>query len=180
MWACPAAICTVLGAPTQQTRLLDRVQIDGLGVDTITLSGHGLRSNALRLLGSGFVGGPRLRSTVRGGRSARREAPAPARSATTTPTDVRVGSEVADDEVGPDGGARVGEAVMPVVAALDGRGQGKSVFWRAAKSVRWPARRTSHPVELGYHSCGYVEGQRRGSISTGTTLVTPSQLVARC
>ncbi|MEU2723327.1 zinc-binding alcohol dehydrogenase family protein [Streptomyces smyrnaeus] len=48
------AMRAVLGARTQHTRLLDWVQIGGVGGDSITLSGHALRSNAFRILGSGF------------------------------------------------------------------------------------------------------------------------------
>ncbi|WP_446037385.1 hypothetical protein [Streptomyces sp. SID1143] len=44
----------VLEARTQHTRPLDWVQVGGMGGDSITLSGHALRSNAFRILGSGF------------------------------------------------------------------------------------------------------------------------------
>ncbi|WP_280334866.1 quinone oxidoreductase family protein [Nocardia wallacei] len=56
VWGSPTelAMRAVLGARTQHTRLLDWVQIGGMGGDAITLSGHALRSNAFRILGSGF------------------------------------------------------------------------------------------------------------------------------
>jgi NADPH2:quinone reductase len=56
VWGPPTelAMRAVLGARTQHTRLLDWVQIGGMGGDAITLSGHALRSNAFRILGSGF------------------------------------------------------------------------------------------------------------------------------
>ncbi|WP_216207346.1 quinone oxidoreductase family protein [Amycolatopsis aidingensis] len=56
VWGPPTelAMRAVLGARTQHTRLLDWVQIGGMGGDAITLSGHALRSNAFRVLGSGF------------------------------------------------------------------------------------------------------------------------------
>lgn len=56
VWGPPTelAMRAVLGARTQHTRLLDWVQIGGTGGDAITLSGHALRSNAFRVLGSGF------------------------------------------------------------------------------------------------------------------------------
>ncbi|MBF6511005.1 zinc-binding alcohol dehydrogenase family protein [Nocardia farcinica] len=56
VWGAPTelAMRAVLGARTQHTRLLDWVQIGGMGGDAITLSGHALRSNAFRILGSGF------------------------------------------------------------------------------------------------------------------------------
>ncbi|MFC7304044.1 zinc-binding dehydrogenase [Streptomyces monticola] len=56
VWGPPTelAMGAVLGARTQHTRLLDWVQIGGVGGDAITLSGHALRSNAFRVLGSGF------------------------------------------------------------------------------------------------------------------------------
>ncbi|EFL06241.1 conserved hypothetical protein [Streptomyces sp. AA4] len=56
VWGPPTelAMRAVLGARTQHTRLLDWVQIGGMGGDSITLSGHEMRSNAFRVLGSGF------------------------------------------------------------------------------------------------------------------------------
>ncbi|PXY27776.1 quinone oxidoreductase family protein [Prauserella muralis] len=56
VWGPPTelAMRAVLGARTEHTRLLDWVQIGGMGGDEITLSGHALRSNAFRILGSGF------------------------------------------------------------------------------------------------------------------------------
>ncbi|MBB1153725.1 quinone oxidoreductase family protein [Amycolatopsis dendrobii] len=56
VWGPPTelAMRAVLGARTQHTRLLDWVQIGGMGGDAITLSGHALRSSAFRILGSGF------------------------------------------------------------------------------------------------------------------------------
>lgn len=56
VWGQPSelAMRVVLGARPQHTRLLDWVQIGGMGGDAITLSGHLLRSNAFRILGSGF------------------------------------------------------------------------------------------------------------------------------
>lgn len=56
VWGPPTelAMRAVLGARTEHTRLLDWVQIGGMGGDSITLSGHALRSNAFRILGSGF------------------------------------------------------------------------------------------------------------------------------
>ncbi|MFE1972292.1 quinone oxidoreductase family protein [Streptomyces hygroscopicus] len=56
VWGSPTelAMRALLGARTQHTRLLDWVQIGGMGGDAITLSGHALRSNAFRILGSGF------------------------------------------------------------------------------------------------------------------------------
>ncbi|RDI49956.1 quinone oxidoreductase family protein [Nocardia mexicana] len=56
LWGPPTqlAMQAVLGARTQHTRLLDWVQIGGMGGPEITLSGHALRSNAFRILGSGF------------------------------------------------------------------------------------------------------------------------------
>ncbi|WP_336159118.1 quinone oxidoreductase family protein [Amycolatopsis sp. VC5-11] len=56
VWGPPTelAMRAVLGARTQHTRLLDWVQIGGMGGDSIILSGHALRSNACRILGSGF------------------------------------------------------------------------------------------------------------------------------
>ncbi|RZQ59472.1 quinone oxidoreductase family protein [Amycolatopsis suaedae] len=56
VWGPPTelAMRAVLGARTQRTRLLDWVQIGGMGGDAITLSGHTLRSTAFRVLGSGF------------------------------------------------------------------------------------------------------------------------------
>lgn len=56
IWGPPTelAMRAVLGARTQHTRLLDWVQIGGMGGDAITVSGHTLRSNAFRILGSGF------------------------------------------------------------------------------------------------------------------------------
>ncbi|MFI9489862.1 zinc-binding alcohol dehydrogenase family protein [Promicromonospora sp. NPDC052451] len=56
VWGPPTelAMRAVLGARTQHTRVLDWVQIGGTGGDAITLSGHALRSNAFRILGSGF------------------------------------------------------------------------------------------------------------------------------
>ncbi|WP_406629109.1 zinc-binding alcohol dehydrogenase family protein [Amycolatopsis sp. WGS_07] len=56
VWGPPTelAMRAVLGARTEHTRLLDWVQIGGMGGDAITLSGHALRSNAFRILGSGF------------------------------------------------------------------------------------------------------------------------------
>ncbi|ROS43680.1 quinone oxidoreductase family protein [Amycolatopsis thermoflava] len=56
VWGQPTelAMRAVLGARTQHTRLLDWVQIGGMGGDAITLSGHLMRSNAVRILGSGF------------------------------------------------------------------------------------------------------------------------------
>ncbi|WP_192342434.1 quinone oxidoreductase family protein [Streptomyces sp. VITNK9] len=56
VWGPPTelAMRAVLGARTQHTRLLDWVQIGGMGGDTITLSGHAMRSNAFRVLGSGI------------------------------------------------------------------------------------------------------------------------------
>lgn len=56
VWGPPTelAMRAILGARTQHTRLLDWVQIGGMGGDAITLSGHALRSTAFRVLGSGF------------------------------------------------------------------------------------------------------------------------------
>ncbi|NSC21624.1 zinc-binding alcohol dehydrogenase family protein [Streptomyces albus subsp. chlorinus] len=56
VWGPPTelAMRAVLGARTRHTRLLDWVQIGGMGGDAVTLSGHALRSNAFRVLGSGF------------------------------------------------------------------------------------------------------------------------------
>ncbi|MBC9715159.1 zinc-binding alcohol dehydrogenase family protein [Streptomyces sp. TRM66268-LWL] len=56
VWGPPTelAMRAVLGARTQHTRVLDWVQIGGMGGDALTLSGHALRSNAFRILGSGF------------------------------------------------------------------------------------------------------------------------------
>ncbi|MER5390055.1 zinc-binding alcohol dehydrogenase family protein [Saccharopolyspora sp. NPDC002686] len=56
VWGPPTelAMRALLGSRTQHTRLLDWVQIGGMGGDAITLSGHALRSNAFRILGSGF------------------------------------------------------------------------------------------------------------------------------
>ncbi|MCE0767455.1 zinc-binding alcohol dehydrogenase family protein [Pseudonocardia kujensis] len=56
VWGPPTelAMRAVLGARTRYTRLLDWVQIGGMGGDEITLSGHAMRSNAFRVLGSGF------------------------------------------------------------------------------------------------------------------------------
>ncbi|WP_282779237.1 zinc-binding alcohol dehydrogenase family protein [Nocardia sp. CC201C] len=56
LWGPPTqlAMRAVLDARTQHTRLLDWVQIGGMGGPEITLSGHALRSNAFRILGSGF------------------------------------------------------------------------------------------------------------------------------
>ncbi|MDQ0378285.1 quinone oxidoreductase family protein [Amycolatopsis thermophila] len=56
VWGAPTelAMRAVLGARTQRTRLLDWVQIGGMGGDAITLSGHALCSTAFRVLGSGF------------------------------------------------------------------------------------------------------------------------------
>ncbi|PKV99932.1 NADPH2:quinone reductase [Amycolatopsis echigonensis] len=56
VWGPPTelAMRAVLGARTEHTRLLDWVQIGGMGGDAITVSGHALRSNAFRILGSGF------------------------------------------------------------------------------------------------------------------------------
>ncbi|MBF6445340.1 zinc-binding alcohol dehydrogenase family protein [Nocardia farcinica] len=56
LWGPPTqlAMRAVLGARTQHTRLLDWVQIGGMGGPEITVAGHALRSNAFRILGSGF------------------------------------------------------------------------------------------------------------------------------
>ncbi|KPC90934.1 zinc-binding dehydrogenase [Streptomyces albus] len=56
VWGPPTelAMRAVLEARTQHTRPLDWVQVGGMGGDSITLSGHALRSNAFRILGSGF------------------------------------------------------------------------------------------------------------------------------
>ncbi|UNZ15742.1 zinc-binding alcohol dehydrogenase family protein [Streptomyces sp. 891-h] len=56
VWGPPTelAMSAILGARTQHTRPLDWVQTGGMGGDEITLSGHILRSNAFRILGSGF------------------------------------------------------------------------------------------------------------------------------
>jgi NADPH2:quinone reductase len=56
VWGPPTelAMRAVIEARTQHTRLLDWVQIGGMGGDTITLSGHAMRSNAFRVLGSGI------------------------------------------------------------------------------------------------------------------------------
>lgn len=48
------AMRAILGARTDHTQLLDWVHIGGTGGPTITLDGSHLRSNALRLSGSGF------------------------------------------------------------------------------------------------------------------------------
>lgn len=56
VWGPPTelAMRAILEARTQHTRLLDWVQIGGMGGDALTVSGHALRSNAFRILGSGF------------------------------------------------------------------------------------------------------------------------------
>jgi len=56
VWGPPTerAMRAVLGARTQHTRLLDWVQIGGMGGPAITLEGSALRSNAFRISGSGF------------------------------------------------------------------------------------------------------------------------------
>ncbi|SDK17868.1 quinone oxidoreductase family protein [Streptomyces indicus] len=56
VWGPPTelAMQAVLSARTEHTRLLDWVQIGGMGGLDITLAGHFLRSNAFRVLGSGF------------------------------------------------------------------------------------------------------------------------------
>ncbi|MCX4781972.1 hypothetical protein [Streptomyces sp. NBC_01264] len=56
VWGPPTelAMQAVLGARTHHTRPLDWVQLGGMGGTTLTLSGHELRSHALRIQGSGF------------------------------------------------------------------------------------------------------------------------------
>ncbi|TQL48223.1 NADPH2:quinone reductase [Homoserinimonas aerilata] len=56
IWGAPSelAMRAILGARIDHTQLLDWVHIGGMGGPTITLDGAGLRSNALRISGSGF------------------------------------------------------------------------------------------------------------------------------
>jgi len=56
VWGAPAelAMRAILGARTDHTQLLDWVHIGSMAGPTITLDGAGLRSNALRISGSGF------------------------------------------------------------------------------------------------------------------------------
>jgi len=56
VWGPPAelAMQAILAARTDHTRILDWVQVGGTGGMSITLGGHSLRHNALRISGSGF------------------------------------------------------------------------------------------------------------------------------
>jgi NADPH2:quinone reductase len=56
VWGPPAeqAMQAILSARTEHTRILDWVQVGGTGGMSITLGGHTLRHNALRISGSGF------------------------------------------------------------------------------------------------------------------------------
>lgn len=56
VWGRPAEVAMrgILGARTEHTRILDWVQVGGTGGLSITIGGHALRHNALRISGSGF------------------------------------------------------------------------------------------------------------------------------
>lgn len=56
VWGPPTelAMRAILGSRIQHDRILDWVQVGGMGGTEITLGGHALRHNALRISGSGF------------------------------------------------------------------------------------------------------------------------------
>ncbi|UOE43252.1 quinone oxidoreductase family protein [Agromyces larvae] len=86
VWGAPTelAMRAILGARTDHARLLDWVHIGSTAGPTITLDGSGLRSNALRISGSGFgsidlrqAGLPELVAAVASGALTVRPRPVP-------------------------------------------------------------------------------------------------------